>query len=109
MSQAKPVPIAKVQAMLENAVLERDPELVLYEQKLALDHAQRTSQLDLESTEKLIEELLKLENVDNYYAVKLADLLPSDTEDVRAIFQRERYTLEPEEVQTILDTIAKYQ
>ena len=108
MSEPIPVPIAKVKAMLEQTVLDRDPELVLYEQKLALDHAQRTAKLTLEATEKLIQELSAFENVDTYYAVKLADLLPTDTEDVRAIFQRERYTLSPEEVQAILDTISRY-
>ena len=108
MSKTRYVPIAQVKAMLEEAVLNRDEELVLYEQKLALDHAQRTAKLPLEDSLKLIEALQKSENVDQQYAVKLADPLPTETEDVRAVFQKERYQLDTEEVRGILDTVAKF-
>lgn len=108
MTSPRPVPMAEVKALLEEQIEKRDPELVLYEQKLALDQALRTVKLSLEDTRKLMEELSALESVDEAYAVKIADILPADTEEVRALFVKERYTVPSEDIQAILEAVAKY-
>ena len=108
MRSPRPVPMAEVKALLEEQVEKRDPELVLYEQKLALDHAQRTAKLPLEQTQELIKELTALESVDEHYAVKIADTLPADAEEVRALFVKERYTVPTEDIEAIQEAVAKY-
>lgn len=100
--------MAEVKALLEEQIQKRDPALVLYEQKLALDQALRTTKLDLEQTRELIKELSALESVDEFYAVKIADILPADTEEVRALFIKERYTVPTEDIQAILEAVARY-
>ncbi len=108
MSSLRTVSIAEVKALLEEQIQKRDPELVLYEQKLALDHALRTVKLDLEQTRELIKTLMELENVDETYAIKIADTMPSDIEEVRALYVRERYSITTEQIDAILEAVAKY-
>lgn len=98
--------VSEVKELLEKESEERDE--LRYEQKLALEHARAFARLDPDDARELYEEALKLDRVSPANAAKIADLCPQHPDDVRAIFQKERYNLEEDEVQNILDTVAKY-
>jgi len=80
-------------------------EQILYEHKLALDHAQRLTHCNAAQANQIIEAVRELEHVNDLYAVKIADLLPSHPDDVRTIFARERFTLSKDEIDTIVNAV----
>jgi DNA-directed RNA polymerase subunit F len=103
--EEKPITMGEV----ADVVSKMDPETMIYEQKLALDHLQKFAKVKGKDTKKLVEEILKLnEKFKLQHAVKVADLLPVDTGDVKAIFAKERFTLSKEEIKALLDLVAKY-
>lgn len=99
------VTLAEVRDLLAEEAEKRE---LLTSQKQALEHAQTVSSLSLESVNALIAEVSQMEIVTDAIAVKIADLLPRYPEDVRAIFSKERVVLEPEQIDEIIDIVAKY-
>jgi DNA-directed RNA polymerase subunit F len=99
------VALAEVRALLEQA--ERERGELSYEQKLALDHARTFAvRLEADKARELAERLAKLSpKITPAYAVKIADLLPEHADDVRAVFAKERFQLEADEIAKILDTV----
>ncbi len=75
-----------------------------YEQGCALDYLQKFTKLDKETAKKLVEELISL-GVDEKTAVKIADILPEDIDDLKAIYYKRDL---PENVEEILNTVKKY-
>ncbi len=85
-----------------------DEDVLLASQKAALDHAQKVANISLEDANALIEEVSKIEDVSDAIAVKIADLLPTYPEDVRAIFSKERITLDNATIDKIIEIVEKY-
>jgi DNA-directed RNA polymerase subunit F len=101
----KVVPIAEVLKALEKESGKRE---LGYEQKLALAHAQQFSKLSLEDSGKLKDELMKVEHMTEALAYKIIEVLPATPEDVRVIFSKERYTLEQNAINSILEAVKKF-
>ncbi len=77
-------------------------------QKSSLMHAEEFARLKKEDAEKLVEELMQLDFVDEKHAVKIADVLPIHPDQVRALYYKEKIVLPPEDIKKILDIVAKY-
>lgn len=103
---AEIVLLSEVKELLE-AERDRRGEL-RYEQKLALEHAQRFARLSPKDAKKLFKELQKVDRVSAENAAKLVDMCPRHPEDVRAVFSKERFNLSEDDVTKILDTVAGY-
>ena len=80
-------------------------EQIQYEHKLALDHVRVLAQSTPEISKAIIEKVSDLEHVDDYYAAKIADILPMHPDDVRSIFARERFSLGREEIDSIVNAV----
>ena len=80
-------------------------EQIQYEHKLALDHVHVLAQSTPEISKAIIEKVSDLEHVDEYYAAKIADILPMHPDDVRSIFARERFSLGREEIDSIINAV----
>jgi DNA-directed RNA polymerase subunit F len=80
-------------------------EQIQYEHKLALDHVRVLAQSTPEISKAIIEKVSDLEHVDEYYAAKIADILPMHPDDVRSIFARERFSLGREEIDSIINAV----
>ena len=102
MDGEKIVSLARVKHLIENEEKERELSQV---QRSALDHATAFSHIKLETSEKLIEGLKELEHVSEASAVKIADLLPTSSDEIGAIFAKERFNLSKEEIEAILDIV----
>lgn len=87
--------------------LDEDREM-RYELARAIEHVNRFAILDAEESRELVEDLRELEKVDEPTAYKIADLLPKDRDELRAVFAQERYTLSGEELDDILNVVAQY-
>ena len=102
--ETKPIPAAKVKEILEEFSEKHE---LSYEQNLTLDHATNLNKLSLEDTEKLIEELEAY--VDYKQAVRIADIVPRDMDDLRLIFAKERNAPSNDEMKEILEILEKYE
>ena len=52
-----------------------------------------------------MDKVIDLEHVNEYYAAKIADILPMHPDDVRSIFARERFSLGREEIDSIINAV----
>ncbi|MFA5452034.1 MAG: RNA polymerase Rpb4 family protein [Candidatus Methanomethylophilaceae archaeon] len=77
-------------------------------QRAAMSHAQTIAKLSLEQTRALIAEVSALSFTTESASYKIADLLPKYPEDIRAIFAKERITLEADNVNKIIEIVDKY-
>ncbi|QCJ46543.1 MULTISPECIES: RNA polymerase Rpb4 family protein [Haloprofundus] len=103
--------ISEVKPLLQEVEAERaaDEERELrYELARSIEHVNRFAVLDPEESRELVEELLELEKVDEQTAFKIADLLPQDRNELRAVYAQQRYALSGDELDDILDIVAKY-
>ena len=99
------ITLPEARKMLEKAAEERE---LTYEQNLALQHAQQFANIDPEKAKKMKEDLLQIEGVDEYYATKIVDMLPTHSDDVRAIFSTDRIVLQLSQMEDILEIVRKY-
>ena len=79
-----------------------------YELARAIEHVNRHATLEAEESRELVDDLLELDKVSEEIAHRIADLLPEDRTELRAIYANERFTLDGEELDDILDVVAKY-
>lgn len=87
--------------------LDEDREM-RYELARAIEHVNRFAVLDSEEALELVEELLEFEKVDESTAYKITDMLPEDRDELRTVFAQERYSLSGDELDDVLDVVAKY-
>lgn len=102
---------AEAKELLEDVEQERalqDDRELPYELARTIEHVNRFAVLEPEESQELVDELESLEKVDTPTAYKIANLLPEDRDELRAIYAQERYTLSGDELDEILDIIAKY-
>jgi DNA-directed RNA polymerase subunit F len=102
----KLVSLAEVKNILKKISKERKD--LIYEQKIALEHAERFARLSAKQTKDLITELMKVEHVEEIHAYKIADILPNTEDDIKAIFAKERYTPNEKEIKMILEIVKKH-
>lgn len=102
------VTLAEVRELLEAEAEIRGYDNLLQSQKAALDHAQTVCSISLDQANAIIDEVKQIDIVTDAVALKIADLLPKYPEDVRAIFSKERVTLEPAQIQQIIDIVEKH-
>ncbi|WP_435349639.1 RNA polymerase Rpb4 family protein [Haloarchaeobius sp. HRN-SO-5] len=91
----------------EERALDEDREM-RYELARAIEHVNRFAVLDVDEAQDLVEELQELEKVDEPTAYKIANLLPQDRTELRALYAQERYSLDGDELDEILNVVAKY-
>lgn len=97
--------VAEVRDLLQAESEARGYENMLSSQKNSLDHAQKTCRISKEKADAIVAEASELDFVSPAVAVKIADLLPAYPEDVRAIFAKERITLEKEHIEAVLEIV----
>jgi DNA-directed RNA polymerase subunit F len=79
-----------------------------YELARAIEHVNRFAVLDVAESQEFVDELLELEKVDEQTAYKIANTLPRDRDELRAIYAQERFSLSGDELDAVLDVVAKY-
>lgn len=105
MAEPKIVTMSEVKVLLEK---EQEKRELTYEQTLALQHVGTFVKLSPTKTRKLVKSLTELEFMSEANAIKIADILPKEAEEVRAIFAKERFTLEKGDVDKIMGILEEY-
>ncbi len=78
------------------------------EQQYALSHAVAFARIPPEKVPAMVKELMEVPMMSLANAVKIADVLPTHLDDVRAIFAKERFALSKEDAEKVLEIVAKY-
>ncbi len=102
----KPVSLSEVKSILKK--IEKERREMLYEQKIALEHAHKFAKMPVKKTTDLVKELSKLEFLQEIHVYKIADILPTTEDDIKTIFAKERMTLGENEIKNILEIVSKY-
>ena len=100
------VSLSEVKNLLQK--VEKERETLLYEQRIALEHAQKFAKLPANKTEELIKKLMELEKIREIHAYKIADLLPTTKDKVQSIFAKERINITDKDIKEILDLVNEY-
>jgi DNA-directed RNA polymerase subunit F len=103
--------VSEAKELLSEAEMDRatDEEREMrYELARAIEHVNRFAVLEPEESRELVAELRELEKIDEPTAYKIADLLPQSRDELRAVFAKERYALEGDELDEVLNVVAKY-
>jgi DNA-directed RNA polymerase subunit F len=86
--------------------VEVDPlALLSFEKRATVDHVHSFKRVKVKNATKMIKELVKIDRVTETHAYKMAELMPRDETELRPIFAKDRFTLEPEVLTQILDII----
>jgi len=104
--EVKPVTLSEVKSILKK--ISKDREELLYEQKIALEHAEKFAKLPVTKTKELIKELEKLDFLKQKHVYKIADILPQTKDDVKTILAKERISAGEKEINNILEIIQKH-
>ncbi len=95
---------AKAKEVLSNM---GNPDDMKYEQKNAFGNLKKFVTVNPKKIEALVKELEKNKKLRERQIVGIADTLPEDTDDLRAILQKEYSSFTPEEINLILDLVSK--
>lgn len=95
-------------AEVETERAEADDRDLRYELARSLEHVNRYAVLDAEESRELVSDLEEFEKIDTKTAIKIANLLPEDRTELRTVFAKERFALDGEELDEVLNVVAKY-
>ncbi|MFQ5837326.1 MAG: RNA polymerase Rpb4 family protein [Thermoplasmata archaeon] len=98
--------LSEVRQLLEEEKEERGE--LSPEQGYALQHAEAFARSTPKKTKRFVKELLSLEFMSPFNAAMIADLLPTHPDEVRAVFAKERFTLGKEDIEQVLNIVAKH-
>jgi DNA-directed RNA polymerase subunit F len=98
--------LAEVKEILDQIRDKRaDEEELGYELRRAMRHAETFGKDTAEESRALVAELMNLEKMNPEIAVKIADIKPVTKDELRAIYAKERFTLDEEELDRILEIV----
>ena len=101
------VTLAEVKAMLEKAGASR--EELTYEQKIALEHARRFARVEPKVAKKITDAVrAAFPDLEEKFAIRIADLLPQHPDDVRAILQKSRHDLPEEGIAKVIAIVDEH-
>jgi DNA-directed RNA polymerase subunit F len=79
-----------------------------YEFRRSIEHANQLAKTTPEKSSELVKELVKMEKMKPEIAYRIANIMPKTRDEVRAIFAKERFTLTPEEIDSIIETVTTH-
>jgi DNA-directed RNA polymerase subunit F len=79
-----------------------------YEFRRSIEHVNQLAKTAPEKSAALVQALLKLEKMKPEIAYRIANVMPKTRDELRAIYAKERFTLAPEELDTILEIVSSH-
>ena len=103
--EAKPVGMPEAKEILTSR--ETGKELS-YEQKLALEHLKKFTKLNQTESKKFLEELSNVLRMSHETMVQILNVMPKNSDELRMVFAKEKFSLKDDEIEKILGIIKKY-
>jgi DNA-directed RNA polymerase subunit F len=88
--------------------VEKERKELSYEQRIALDHAQKFALLTVSKAKNMIKELSKLDFLNEKQVYRIANIMPKTNDDIKTIFAKDRITLDENKIKKILEIVNKY-
>ncbi|MBN2518295.1 MAG: RNA polymerase [Candidatus Altiarchaeota archaeon] len=101
----KPVTLVEVKKILKD--LSKEKEELDYVQKKALAHAEKLSKVSLKDAEALQKDLMA-KGIEETKSVEIINIMPKTRDELRTLFSKERKQPETEQIDAILEILAKY-
>jgi DNA-directed RNA polymerase subunit F len=79
-----------------------------YEFRRSIEHANQIAKTTPEKSRDLVAQLVQMEKMKPEIAHRIANIMPKTRDEVRAIFAKERFTLTPEEIDKIIETVTTH-
>jgi DNA-directed RNA polymerase subunit F len=79
-----------------------------YEFRRSIEHANQLAKTTPEKSVALVAALQKLEKMKPEIAFRITNVMPRTRDELRAIYAKERFTLAPEELDTILEIVSSH-
>jgi DNA-directed RNA polymerase subunit F len=79
-----------------------------YEFRRSIEHANQLAKTTPEKSRDLVSQLVLMEKMKPEIAYRIANIMPKTRDEVRAIFAKERFTLTPEEIDRIIETVTTH-
>lgn len=95
----------KARELLESREKEGD---LKYEQKNSLDVLKKFIKIDSNKIDELVAELKKIEKLRDRQIISIANFLPEDRDDLRAVLHKDYSSLTDEEIDAVLKTVKRY-
>lgn len=105
MADEEYVTLAEVRELL---TAENEKRELLNSQTAAMVHAQSVAKTSVEDAKEMVAKLKELDFVDSRIAVKIADIMPNYSNEVRAIFSKERITLDEDMIDRVIGICDEY-
>lgn len=90
--------------IMESRNKERD---VVYDQKICIEYLEKVAKLTPEKAKTLSKDLSKIAILKPRYIALILNMLPDTSEEVEALFSKERTNLKKEEIKQIVEIIRK--
>ncbi len=100
------ITIPEAKEILDRVVADRDGEELGYELRKAIRHVDLFAKTDAEKSRALVKNLLGLEKMKPEIANRIADILPQTRDELRSIYAKERFILETDDLDRMLDIVA---
>lgn len=101
----KPISIPQLKKILEEIGKYKELNSI---ESLSLDYATKFSKISTENAEKLIDELVKEEELPSEIAVQLVNIMPTTIDEIRAILAPVSKTFPTEKVESIKRRLDRY-
>ncbi len=108
-NKKEPISLAEIKEILSKSKKEAKESENKKVEKL-LEYINKFIKISPENAKKLKEELkaLDITKLDDEHIVKIIDIMPEDSDDVRKIFVGSTLSLNQNEIQKLLEVIGKY-
>ena len=100
------ITIPEAKEILDRVIADRDGEELGYELRKAIRHVNAFAKMDAEKSRALVKNLLELEKMKPEIANRIADILPRTRDELRSIYAKERFILETDDLDRMLDIVA---
>ena len=100
--------LPEVKEILAEVSKQKSEAELQYELKRALDHVNTFAKLDVAQSRALVNELIDLKKMKEEIAIRIADITPLSKNELRSIYAKERFTLTEDELEEILDIVARH-
>jgi len=78
------------------------------EQRTALEYAKKFAKLGKRKAAEMFEELVKMDKMKPEIAVKVVDILPTNADQVKHLFAKERVTADEKQVAAVIKLVGEY-
>lgn len=81
---------------------------MIYEKRMALEHAQMFAHISKEDADRMMKDLMEIDRITEAIACKFTEIMPTHPDDVRAVLAKERFEIDEDAINRIIDITSKY-